>query len=47
LRYTDRLRIPIVSRIVSLDLPLRASATMRVERATPTPSPEPTPSAGP
>jgi uncharacterized membrane protein len=32
LRYVDRLSIPIVSRIVSLDLPLRATATMRAER---------------
>lgn len=43
LAYEERLRIPIVSRIVSLDLPLRASATMRLERSTPTPTPEPTP----
>jgi hypothetical protein len=34
-RYLERLAIPIVSRIVSLDLPLRASATMRAERAPP------------
>ena len=47
LRYTDRLRIPIVSRIVSLDLPLRASSTMRIEREMPTPTPEPTASATP
>lgn len=35
LRYTERLRIPIVSRIASFDLPLRASATMRTERDPP------------
>lgn len=39
LRYVERLTIPVVSRIVALDLPLRASATMRAERANPTPSP--------
>lgn len=39
LRYTERLRIPIVSRIVDLELPLNASATMRLERASPTPRP--------
>ncbi len=32
LSYVEHLSIPIVSRIVSLDLPLRASATMRSER---------------
>ncbi|MEX0874632.1 MAG: TadE family protein [Actinomycetota bacterium] len=32
LRYTERLRIPIVSRIVDMELPLRATATMRLER---------------
>jgi TadE-like protein len=55
LRYIEHLRLPIVSRIVSLDLPLRASATMRLERtrATPVPSapapspPAPSPSAPP
>ena len=41
LRYVDRLRIPIVSRVVALDLPLRASATMRLERSVPTASPSP------
>jgi hypothetical protein len=43
LRYMDRLRVPIVSRILSLELPLRASATMRLERELPTPTPSPTP----
>ena len=43
LRYIDRLRIPIVSRILSLELPLRASATMRLEREVPTPSAGPGP----
>ena len=32
LSYVDHLSIPIVSRILSLDLPLHASATMRSER---------------
>jgi hypothetical protein len=35
LLYEERLRIPIVSRMVSLDLPLRSSATMRLERDPP------------
>lgn len=35
LSYVERLRIPIVSRIVSLDLPLRASAAMHLERDPP------------
>lgn len=43
LAYEERLRIPIVSRMVSLDLPLRASATMRSERSVPPPTPVPTP----
>ncbi len=46
LRYPERLRIPIVSRIVDMELPLNATATMRLERAraSPTPSPpSPTP----
>ncbi len=38
LRYTERLRIPIVSRIAELDVPLQAASTMRLERS-PTPSP--------
>jgi len=41
LRYAERLRIPIVSRIVDLELPLKASATMRLERAYASPSPRP------
>lgn len=40
-RYTERLRVPIVSRIATLDLPLRATATMRLERPYATPSPSP------
>jgi hypothetical protein len=52
LRYTERLRIPIVDRIVTTELPLRATATMRLERssdagASPSPSigsPSPSPS---
>jgi Flp pilus assembly protein TadG len=47
LRYTERLHIPIVSKIVALDLPLRASATMRLERAMTTPTPDPTASPPP
>ena len=41
LSYVERLSIPIVSRILSVDLPLKASSTMRLERgyATPTPAP--------
>jgi hypothetical protein len=42
LRYAERLRIPIVSRIVDLELPLKASATMRLERARPGPTSGPT-----
>jgi hypothetical protein len=40
--YVERLAIPIVSRIVSFDLPLRASSTMRAERG-PRASPSPPP----
>ena len=43
LRYEERLRIPVVSRIASLELPLRSAATMRSERSTPTASPSPPP----
>ena len=41
LSYADRLTIPIVSKLVSVDVPLRAAATMRIEQsfATLTPSP--------
>lgn len=42
LRYEERLRIPIVSRIAALELPLRSSATMRAERSATTPTPSPT-----
>jgi hypothetical protein len=42
LRYSERLRIPIVDRFVSLDLPLHASATMRLERSAETPTPSST-----
>jgi hypothetical protein len=41
LSYVEHLGIPIVSRIVSLDLPLRATATMRAERGPPAATPEP------
>lgn len=41
LRYVERLTIPIVDRIVNLNLPLRSSATMRLERSAPTPTPIP------
>ena len=34
LSYIARVSLPVVSRIVSLDLPLRATATMRAERGT-------------
>ena len=47
LAYLERLSIPIVSRIVSLDLPLRASATTQLERSDTTPSPSPAPSPSP
>lgn len=33
LSYVERVRIPIVDRIVDLDVPLRAAATMRLERS--------------
>lgn len=41
LAYAERMSVPVISRIVSFDLPLRASATMRLERAAPTPTPSP------
>jgi Flp pilus assembly protein TadG len=41
LSYVERLSIPIVSRILSLEVPLKASATMRLERGNPTPAPSP------
>ena len=47
LAYEERLSIPIVSRIVELDLPLRAIAVSQLERSTATPSPNPTPSPEP
>jgi hypothetical protein len=51
LNYEERLRLPIVSRVASLELPLRSSATMRLERphvtATPTPAPTPPPTPSP
>jgi hypothetical protein len=47
LSYSDRLTIPIVSKLVSFDVPLRSSATMRIEQASPTPLPTPSPSATP
>jgi hypothetical protein len=47
LRYVVRLRMPVVDRIVTTELPLGAEATMRLERAGPTPVPSPTPTPGP
>jgi TadE-like protein len=47
LAYEERLSIPIVSRIVALDLPLRATATTQLERSDVTPSPTPSPAATP
>jgi hypothetical protein len=41
LAYTERLTLPIVSRIVSMELPLHATATTRQERNRPTPTPAP------
>jgi hypothetical protein len=41
LTYAVRVRIPVVSRIVSRELILGAEATMQAERAVPTPSPTP------
>lgn len=41
LSYVERVRIPIIDRMVDMQLPLRASATMRLERSGPTPSPTP------
>jgi hypothetical protein len=41
LSYADKLTIPIVSRLVSFDVPLRSTATMRIEQTPPTPSPAP------
>ena len=41
LSYSLRLEIPIVSRIVTADIPLRASSTMRMERVATTSSPPP------
>ncbi len=47
LAYLERLSIPIVSRMVDLDLPLRASATTRQERDIASPSPSPPPATTP
>lgn len=40
LSYIEHLTIPIVSKLVALDLPLHSSVTMRLE-STPTPAPSP------
>lgn len=47
LSYQERLRIPIVSRIAELEVPLRAASTMRLERSFPTPTPDPSPTPTP
>lgn len=47
LRYEERLNIPIVSRLATFDLPLRASVSMRLERSRPAPSPAPSPTPSP
>jgi len=47
LAYVERLSIPIVSRIVSLDLPLRATSTSQLETSDLTPSPSPAPTTSP
>ncbi len=47
LRYTERLNIPVVNRIVTTSLVLRAESTMRLERTGPTPAPTPAPTADP
>ncbi len=41
LSYVEKLRLPIISRIASFNLPLRATATMRSERSRTTPTPSP------
>ena len=41
LAYTERLSIPVVSRFLTLDLPLHASSVTRAETDTATPSPGP------
>jgi Flp pilus assembly protein TadG len=43
LSYADKLTIPIVSKLVSFDVPLRSTATMRIEQTPPTPSPSAAP----
>lgn len=47
LSYAERLRIPVISRVVSMDLPLRAQATMHLERDAPSSSPAPSPAPAP
>lgn len=47
LAYVEQLSIPVVSRIVALDLPLSATATTQLERSDVTPSPAPTASPTP
>jgi len=47
LSYADKLTIPIVSKLVSFEVPLRATATMRIEQSSATPTPTPTPSPSP
>jgi hypothetical protein len=39
LSYVERLSVPIVSRVVALEVPLTATASMRAERGAPSPSP--------
>ena len=41
LSYVEELRIPIVSKILALHLPLKAQATMRLERDRPPTTPSP------
>jgi hypothetical protein len=39
LSYAERLTIPIVSKLVSFEVPLRAASTIRIEQSTATPAP--------
>ncbi|HVE93024.1 MAG TPA: TadE/TadG family type IV pilus assembly protein [Actinomycetota bacterium] len=47
LSYVERMRIPIVSRMLTTTLTLRAQAVMRLERDGPTPAPTPQPTPAP
>jgi len=41
LSYADRLTIPVVSKLVTFEVPLRSAASIRIEQTPPTPTPTP------